>query len=55
MIRAEYAKSGRIEELKSNIVERKVFDLALDKVKIVEVEPPTREEEEAAENEEPGE
>jgi len=54
MLRAEYAKGGRIDELKANIVERKVFDLALTKVKIVEVEPPTRDEE-ATENDEPGE
>jgi trigger factor len=54
MIRAEYAKGGRLDELKSNILERKVFDLALTKVKIREVDPPTREEQ-AAENESPGE
>jgi trigger factor len=59
MLRAEYAKGGRLDELKSNIVERKVFDLALTKVKIVEVDRPTGDEEESAtkatENEEPGE
>lgn len=54
MIRAEYAKGGRLDELKGNILERKVFDLALTKVKIVEVDPPTREDQ-AAENDRPGE
>lgn len=54
MIRAELAKGGRVEELRSNIVERKVFDLALTKVKIVEVEPPTRDDQ-AAGDDEPGE
>jgi trigger factor len=44
MVRAEYAKGPRLDELKSKILERKVFDLARSKVKIVEIDPPTGEE-----------
>jgi trigger factor len=42
MVRAEYGKGPRIDELRNNLLERKVFDLALGKVKIKEVEPPKR-------------
>ncbi|MCP4680491.1 MAG: trigger factor [Deltaproteobacteria bacterium] len=40
MVRAEYGKEGRREELSHNLLEKKIFDFALPKVKITEVEPP---------------
>jgi trigger factor len=40
MVRAEYAKQGRREELKHQLLEKKIFNLALQRVKIAEVDPP---------------
>ncbi len=40
MVRAEYGKDGRREELSHNLLEKKIFDFALSRVKITEVEPP---------------
>ena len=40
MVRAEYGKEGRREELSHNLLEKKIFDFALPRVKITEVERP---------------
>ena len=44
MVKAEFAKEGRREELANQLLERKIFDLMLPKVKIEEVDPPTESE-----------
>ena len=38
-LKAELAKSNRLGEMKTNIIERKVFDFVLPKVKIVDADP----------------
>ncbi len=41
MVKAEFAKEGRRDELANQLLERKIFDLMLPKVKIKEIDPPT--------------
>lgn len=40
MVKAEYGKEGRREDLKGQLIEKKVFDFLCSKVKITEVDPP---------------
>ena len=40
MLKAEFAKEGRREELINQLLEKKIFDLTLPKVKITEIDPP---------------
>jgi len=42
-LRAEYQKAELIPELKNTILERKVFDFVLSRVKITEIDPPVEE------------
>ena len=41
MVKAEFAKEGRRDELANQLLEKKIFDLMLPKVKIKEIDPPT--------------
>jgi trigger factor len=41
MVKAEFSKEGRRDELANQLLEKKIFDLMLPKVKIKEVDPPT--------------
>jgi trigger factor len=50
MVKAEFAKDGRRDELANQLLEKKIFDLMLPKVKIKEIDPPT-EPEKSAEDE----
>ncbi len=42
MVRAEYAKEGRREELSHQLLEKKIFDFMLPKVKIKDIDPPLK-------------